>query len=333
MFISLVHLVQNIAMQKHTVSRYLFLQFFLFLAITLSARQDHLLSGNPADPSIEGRWDITVEAEGKKYPSWLEVMHSGQKRLVGHFVGISGSARPISIIHFSNGKIKFTIPPQWEEEDNDLVFEATLQGDILTGTMIAPNGKTYSVTARRAPSLRRSKQPVWGSPIKLFNGKNLDGWEAMGENQWIAEAGILKSPKPGANLVTNKTFTDFKLHIEFRYPKGSNSGIYLRGRYEVQIMDSKGMEPLPGLLGGVYGFISPTEMVAKEAGEWQTYDITLVGRMITLVANGKTIICKQEIPGITGGALDSNEGEPGPLMIQGDHGPVELRNIVLTPAK
>lgn len=325
--------MKNIFVNTQPVLRSLFLPFFLFLITTTSAKTDDFLSGNPADPSIEGRWDITAEAEGKKYPSWLEVMHSGPKRLVGHFVGISGSARPISIIHFSNGKIKFTIPPQWEEEDNDLVFEATLQGDNLTGTMIAPNGKTYSVTARRAPSLRRSKQPVWGSPIKLFNGKNLDGWKAMGENQWVVEGGVLKSPKSGANLVTTKTFTDFKLHIEFRYPKGSNSGIYLRGRYEVQIMDSKGMEPMPGFLGGVYGFISPSEMVAKDAGEWQSYDITLAGRMITLVANGKTIICRQEIPGITGGALDSDEGEPGPLMIQGDHGPVELRNIVLTPAK
>ena len=155
----------------------------------------------------------------------------------------------------------------------------------------------------------------------------------MGENQWVVESGVLKSPKSGANLVSDQSFTDFKLHIEFRYPKGSNSGVYLRGRYEVQIMDSKGQEPLSGLLGGVYGFISPSEQVAKNAGEWQTYDITLVGRMITLVANGKTIICNQEIPGITGGALNSKEGEPGPLLIQGDHGAIEYRNIILTPAK
>jgi hypothetical protein len=155
----------------------------------------------------------------------------------------------------------------------------------------------------------------------------------MGDNQWKAENGILFSPKSGSNLVTDQKFNDFKLHIEFRYPKGSNSGIYLRGRYEVQVMDSKGNEPLSGELGGVYGFIAPSEQVAKNPGEWQSYDITLVGRMITLVANGKTIICNQEIPGITGGALDSNEGDPGPIYLQGDHGPVEYRNITLTPAK
>lgn len=286
-----------------------------------------------AEPSIEGRWDITIDDEGKKFPSWLEVTHSGHKRLVGHYVGITGSARPISIIHFKDGVISFTLPPQWEEEDNDLKFEGKLMGDSLRGTMVAANGKSYPWTGRRAPSLRRTKPPVWGQPIKLFNGKNMDGWKAMGENQWVVEAGVLKSPKSGSNLVTEKKFNDFKLHIEFRYPKGSNSGVYLRGRYEIQITDSKGMETLKDQLGAVYGFISPTEMAAKDPGEWQSYDITLVGRMITVVANGKTVICNQEIPGITGGALDSNEGEPGPLYIQGDHGPIEYRNIVITPAK
>jgi hypothetical protein len=101
----------------------------------------------------------------------------------------------------------------------------------------------------------------------------------------------------------------------------------------VQIEDSKGMEPLKDYLGAIYGFLPPSEMVAKDPGEWQSYDITLVGRMVTVVANGKTIICNQEIPGITGGAMDSNEGNPGPFLLQGDHGPIDFRNIVVTPAK
>lgn len=305
----------------------------LSLLLILITLQSFLLHATPANNSIEGRWDITIDDNGKKYPSWLEITHSGSKRLVGHYVGITGSARPISIIHYKDGVMRFSIPPQWEEEDNDLQFEARLQGDSLTGTLVAANGKTYPWVGRRAPSLRRAQEPKWGQPVKLFNGKNLDGWKALGAaNQWVAENGVLKSPKSGANLVTERKFTDFKLHIEFRYPKGSNSGVYLRGRYELQITDSKGMETLKDQLGAVYGFISPTENVAKDPGEWQSYDVTLVGRMITVVANGKTIICNQEIPGITGGALDSNEGEPGPLYIQGDHGPIEYRNIVITPA-
>jgi hypothetical protein len=284
-------------------------------------------------PGIEGRWDITIHAAEKDLPSWLEVTHSGNHTLVGQFVGVSGSARPISRINFENGKLNFSIPPQWEQGGNDLKVEGTLEEDNLSGTMIMPDGKTITWTAVRAPSLRQEKQPVWGAPVKLFNGQNLDGWQAMGTNQWVAEAGNLKSPKSGANIYTTRTFTNFKLHIEFRYPKESNSGVYLRGRYEVQISDSKGMEPSKGDFGSIYGFICPSEMAAKAPGEWQTYDVTLVGRMLSVVANGKQIICNQEIPGITGGALDSREWQPGPILLQGDHGPIEYRNIIITPAK
>lgn len=283
--------------------------------------------------SIEGRWDMTIDVSGKPSPSWLEVRHSGVRTLVGDYVGIVGSARPISRINFSNGKMSFSIPPQWEKETNDVSFEGELQGDGLKGTMITADGKKYNWSAVRAPSLRRSKAPVWGTPIHIFNGTDLKGWHASGDNQWKAEGGILRSPKSGSNLLTDQVFTDFKLHIEFRYPKESNSGVYLRGRYELQITDSKGLEPVRDQLGAIYGFISPSEMMAKNAGEWQYYDVTLVGRMVTVVANGKTIICNQEIPGITGGAIDSKEGAPGPLFFQGDHGPIEFRNIIVTPAK
>lgn len=323
-------------MRPGNTTRQLFIHLLMPVVLVLfalsTAKANHFDAGSPDSASVEGRWDITINMQGKEAPLWLEVRHSGLHTLVGQFVGTGGSARPISKVNFSGGKISFSIPPQWEE-GSDLSFEGTLQGDNITGTIIFPDGKNYNYTAIRAPSLRRQVEPAWGKPIRLFNGTDLKGWHATGENQWKAENGILRSPKSGSNLVTDQKFTDFKLHIEFRYPKGSNSGVYLRGRYELQIMDSRGSEPLKDLLGAVYGFISPSEMVAKEAGEWQSYDATLVGRMVTVVANGKTIICNQEIPGITGGALDSKEGEPGPLLIQGDHGPVEFRNIVLTPAR
>ncbi len=315
------------------VSRYLGIPL-VSLLIIISATKGHCtpFEKNEASP-IEGRWDITIDIDGKKSPSWLEVRHSGLHTLVGQFVGTSGSARPISKVNFNEGKLSFSIPPQWEPENNDLVVEGTLSGESLSGTMTFSNGKIHNWTGVRAPALRRKSAPLWGKAIVLFDGKNIAEWHTEGDNQWKAENGILRSPKSGSNLITNKTFTDFKLHIEFRYPKESNSGVYLRGRYEVQIMDSKGAEPSSGLLGGLYGFIAPSEMIAKSAGEWQTYDITLIGKMVTVVGNGKMIICNQEIPGITGGALDSNEGEPGPIFLQGDHGPIDYRNIVLTPGK
>lgn len=323
--------------KRHSLISKKMLSFFL-LTFLLTGIISKTIAGNVSDkrtgnPSIEGRWDLTIYADGREEPSWLEVLHSGTHHLVGSFVGSGGSARPISKINFSNGNISFTIPPQWEQEDNDLSFEATFQGDSLKGTMKAADGKIFSWTAQRAPLLKRNNPPVWGKPVKLFNGKNLDGWHASGKNQWKAEDGILRSSQSGSNLMTDKTFTDFKLHIEFRYPKGSNSGVYLRGRYEVQVEDSKGKEPQKDLLGAIYGFIAPNEMVAKAAGEWQSFDITLVGRLVTVVANGKKIICNQVIPGITGGAINSREGEPGPILIQGDHGPVDYRNIVITTAK
>jgi len=317
---------------KH-ITRYILFPIVLILSSVSATKAYDCPFKKPDSVSIEGRWDITIDVDGKKSPSWLEIRHSGLHTLVGQFVGTGGSARPISKVNFIDGKISFSIPPQWEPENNDLSVEGTFDGDNLAGSMTFSNGKKYNWAGKRAPALRSKSEPSWGKPIQLLNRKNLDGWHAMGENQWKAEAGILRSDKSGANLVTDKTFTDFKLHIEFRYPKGSNSGVYLRGRYEVQVIDSKGKEPLKDLLGAVYGFIAPSEMVAKAPGEWQTYDITLVGRMVTIVANGKMVICNQEIPGITGGALDSNEGEPGPLLIQGDHGPVDYRNIVITPAK
>jgi len=298
-----------------------------------------LLSSTIASVSAQndspiGRWDLTVDLGNKLVPSWLEVKLSGMKTLVGYFVADGGSARPISKVNFNDGKISFSIPPQWDDSDKDMVFEAVLKGDKLTGTIISSKGQRQTLVGERAPLLKRTTAVTWGEPIKIFNGLNLDGWHASKKkSQWVAENGIMKCPQSGANIITDQTFNDFKLHIEFRYPEGSNSGVYLRGRYEIQVEDNRGQEPLSTFFGGIYGFITPNEMAAKAPGEWQTYDVTLVGRRVTVVANGKKIITDQIIPGITGGALDSKEGEPGPIMLQGDHGPIEYRNIIITPAK
>jgi len=317
-------------MKKNT-STYLLVTVALFFSLCLI--EPNQATAQLSIPEIEGRWDMTIMVDGKEQPSWLEVVHSGHKRLVGHFVGNGGSARPISQVFYKDGKINFSLPPQWDAADNDLVFEGSLNDGKLSGSMVAANGKSYPWSAVKAPALRPNLKTVWGKQIQLFNGKNLDGWEYRGStNQWVVENGILKSPKAGANLVSVQKFEDFKLHIEFRYAKGSNSGIYLRGRYELQVIDSYGKDPAKDLMGAVYGFISPTEMAAKPAGEWQTYDITLIGRFVSVTLNGKQVICNQEIPGITGGALDSREGEPGPIYFQGDHGgSIEFRNIVITP--
>ena len=306
--------------------------YFLLFTFYFSSANTIAKSSYYESP-LEGRYDLTLQNSGKSYPAWLEVHHSGTRTLVGQYVGQGGSARPISKINFINGVVSFSIPPQWDTASNDLVFEASFQGDSLTGWLTMPDGKKFTLTGVRAPSLRRTSEPVWGEQIKLFDGTDLKGWHTNGPNQWRVEDGNMKSPASGSNIISDQVFNDFKLHIEFRYPKGSNSGVYLRGRYEIQIVDSKGMEASRDYLGAIYGFIAPHEMLAKDAGEWQSYDVTLVGRLVTLAVNGKPVICSQEIPGITGGALNSQEGEPGPIMMQGDHGPIEYRNILITAAK
>jgi hypothetical protein len=290
----------------------------------------------PEPPAVCGRWDLTVQTEQGEYPSWLEVRKSGRATLVGAFVGRFGSARPISRVEFDKGRVHFTVPPQWESRKDDLDFEGKLDGDVIHGETTDDGGKRVTWTGRRAPSLARAKPPTWGEPVELFNGKNLDGWKprsADAKNRWEARDGMLVNAAAGTDLVTERKFNDFQLHAEFRYPAGSNSGVYLRGRYEVQIEDNFGDEPDSHKIGGVYGFLTPSINAAKKPGEWQTLDVTLVGRVVTVALNGERVIDRQTIPGITGGALDSDEGAPGPILLQGDHGPIDFRKVTLTPGE
>lgn len=303
-------------------SRFFSVAFSLILSMVTFAQEGH---------PLEGKWNLTITEDGKEFPSWLEVRHSGTNTMVGRFCYKFGSARPVAEVKIKEKMFSFSIPNQWEPKGIDMQLIGTQEGNELKGTLIYTDGKIYTWTGKPSPELPYTENPKWGKSKKLFNGKDLEGWKAMGENQWVVKDGILTSDKQGANLVSEETFSDFKLSVEFRYPKGSNSGLYLRGRYEVQIADNKGLEPSDIYFGGIYGHLTPNENVAKAAGEWQTYDITLIGRRVTIVANGKTIISNQNIPGMTGGALDNDEAAPGPILIQGDHGPVEFKSIEITP--
>ncbi len=308
----------------------LFISGFIVVSIlgsTIStcARQD-----------IAGRWDLTVGVGDAAYPSWLEITTKDGK-LSGRFVGQFGSARPIKKLSFQDGRVNFSLPVQYEKSKTDMSFEGILSasGDKLTGTTKSEQGFELTWFGVRAPALPKPLHVKWGAPIELFNGKDLAGWKMRspkGPNGWKAVNQIMENDMPSGDILTERQFKDFKLHLEFNCPSKSNSGVYLRGRYEVQIVDSYGQPPESHRLGGLYGFIDPTENAGKPGGEWQTYDITLLGRYVTVVLNGKTIIDDKEIPGITGGALHSRESEPGPLLLQGDHGKVLFRNIVLTPA-
>ncbi len=316
---------------------------FLFTLIGFFSTQAQRVE---SDSPLIGKWDLTINMDDDQienlglfrhgllassgFPGWLEVKLSGFSTLVGYYVGYEGSARPIAEVHYSasDDKYHFTIPPQWMDID-DLYFEFTLKDDKLSGYQML-DGNKLKWTGVRAPSLKRKEPPVWGNPINLLTN-NMDRWIIPANNKFQMIDGVMVNTASGGNLVTNQKFNDFKLSVEFKYPAGSNSGIYLRGRYELQIEDSKGRTDLVSL-GGIYGFIAPSVYAAKKPGEWQTYEITLVGRHVTVVLNGKEVISNRPIPGITGGSLNSNEGEAGPIMIQGDHGPVEFRKFVITPS-
>jgi hypothetical protein len=133
------------------------------------------------------------------------------------------------------------------------------------------------------------------------------------------------------NLRTDREFEDFNLHVEGRVGKGENSGVYLRGIYEVQVEDTFGRAPDSHTMGAVYSRIKPALSAEKATGEWQTMDISLVDRHVTVVLNGKRIINNEPLLGCTGGALWSDVTKPGPIYLQGDHTGMTYRSVVLKP--
>jgi len=282
-----------------------------------------------------GRWDLTLAAPDREYPSWLELRQESGL-LKARMVSRWGNARALPKVDLSNGRLTLVSPKEEEERPDDMVFEGTLIGKRLSGTTTGPDGTPWRWTGERAPTLNRESTPKWGKPLSLFNGKDLAGWRMKGPGTtvWKVENGNLLSPGNGPELIHEAKFEDFKLHVEFNCGANSNSGIYLRGRYEVQVETDSLEEPPSHHMGGVYGFLAASPELPRKPGEWQSFDITLVGRWITVVQNGQTIIDKQEIPGITGGALDSHEELPGPIYLQGsEKGLVAYRSIIITPAK
>ena len=289
-----------------------------------------------SDQSFLGRWDLTLKTPSREYPSWLEItQESGQLKAL--LVSRWGHARPLPKIELSHGQLTFVSPKDEEDRKDDMVFVGTLSGQKLSGTTSGQDGTPWRWTGERAPDLKIRVEPTWGKPTSLFNGKDLSGWRPSDPNAtatWKVENGTLLSPGHGPDLITDAMFEDFKLHVEFNCAPKSNSGVYLRGRYEVQIEDDPVPEGPTMRTGSVYGFLAASPEQPRRPGEWQTYEITLVGRVVTVVQNGQTIIDKQEIPGITGGALDGHEGLPGPIYLQGsEDGHVAFRNITITTGR
>jgi hypothetical protein len=278
-----------------------------------------------------GRWDLTQGEESDSFPSWLELIETAEG-WTGRYVGIWGSARPVPNIAIDGENLEFSLPNQYEGYTVPMVFKGQLAGDSLVGTTNAQDGSVRPWKGVRAPDMVRSGEPVEEGTINLI-GSGLEGWKVRWpatDNNWVEEGGALVNKATGTDILTEALFDDFKLVAEYSYPTGSNSGIYLRGRYEFQVLDDYGQEPSLGSSGAIYGFFVPLVNAVKPFGEVNRVEITLRGRRLTAVLNGQLIHDDVEIPGITGGAADSDEGAPGPILLQGDHGPVTFHKVELT---
>jgi hypothetical protein len=289
-----------------------------------------------ADSDFDGRWDIRVPKEPRARAWWLEVSGAGTPNIKGSFVGFpGGNTDPIPQIAVKDGVLHFSAERGEGQKKVRLEYTARVAGRRLEGDM--HNGSaTLDWTGVRAPEINEHDDGTWkdGKPIALFNGKDVSGWHGMVPNLalgWTVENGALSNQLGANNLVSEQKFWNFKIHVEFKVSEDTNSGIGLRGRYEVQILDDFGKPPDTHGNGALYSRILPTMNASKKPGEWQSCDIRLVGRDVTVVLNDHKIIDRKHIDGLTAIAQNPDEGEPGPIILQGDHRHVEIRKVILTP--
>jgi hypothetical protein len=291
------------------------------------------LSQTQANP-FTGRWDITVTTANVTYPDWMEFVEKDGKFEVRIQPRV-GSVRPATDVKLENSHLTLTLSPASGSRPA-VTWDLRVKDGQLAGTQKREDAVSQ-LAGVRAPELKRTFPKVWTKPEPLFNGKDLTGWEPsdLANNHWVARDGVLLNETRGANIRTSRKFDDFKLHIEYNCPEGGNSGVYLRGRDEIQVeYEPPGTNDKFHGMGSIYGFLAPAVELPRKAGQWESFDVTLVGRYVTVIRNGITIIDNQEIPGITGGALDSDEAQPGPLYIQGDHtGGMKYRNITISVPK
>src|SRR6202171_496509 len=257
----------------------------LMFSMHVYSEQKNSADTTASAQSFLGRWDLTLKTPVRESPSWLEITQE-KGQLKARLVSRWGHARPLPKVEVSNGRITFVSPKEEEGRNDDMVFEGKLAGTTLVGTTTGPDGTPWQWRGEKAPNLKRRTEPKWGEPKQLFNGKDLSGWRPSDPNAtatWKVENGTLVSPGHGPELITDDKFEDFKLHVEFNCAPKSNSGVYLRGRYEVQIEDDPVPEGPTMRTGGVYGFLAASPEQPRRPGEWQTYDITLVGRVVLVV--------------------------------------------------
>jgi hypothetical protein len=296
-----------------------------------------------ADQDFNGRWDITVHTQPRPRAWWAELNGVGSPSPTGKFVSAyAGDMNKIDSITVTNGVLTFIIRRpgggQKQGPPADLIYTARLVNGKLEGDYHVDGQKNPPLqwTGVRAPVINEKDDGTWkeGKPINLFNGKDLTGWKGLNptaEVKWTVQDGILRNAPPTTDIISEQSFWNFKLHCDFRIVEHSNSGIGLRGRYEIQILEDYGKPPQTHGAAALYSRIAPSVNASKPVGEWQSYDIRLVGRTLTVVHNGKKVLDKVEIEGLTAIANNPDEALPGPFIVQGDHSYVEIKSFIVTP--
>ncbi len=290
---------------------------------------------------------------------WLGVEQDGE-RLRASIMWGAGSVVPVESAVIQEGSLVLTRKHEIEIQDaagkksKKTLMEtitAKADADLLQLVTVKERANGTKEESRSFSGVRQPAMPAapdlskvrYQEAIRLFDGKTLKGWYLTDKgavNGWSVKEGLLvnnplqidgKPHRNYGNLRTEQLFLDFNIIVEFRLPENGNSGLYLRGIYEIQVADSFGRQPSAHGMGGLYSRIKPTSNPAKKAGEWQTLEVTLVDRHVTVVLNGEKIIDNQPVAGCTGGALWSDVSRPGPIYLQGDHTGVDYRSLVLRP--
>jgi len=318
---------------------------FLLLALATTA----------AASPFHGRWAFEL-SDGN--PAWLKV-HGDP--VEAELLWSIGQPRPVENARIDDGVLSFLSDRSWQphgDPEQARRITGPFRGEIEEGTLVLTVDQQPKDGGRpETLRLRGTKMPPippapdlgeveFGERVELFNGEDLSGWKLHRANRkkngWRVEDGLLvnRTPKTdhGAygrfgNLVTEREFDDFRLTIEYQLPEGGNSGIYLRGMYEIQVVDGAGQPPKATGPGALYGRITPSENAARPAGEWNRYVLTLVDQHLTVELNGRTVIDNQPVEGCTGGGLSADDTRPGPLLLQGDHTTVRYRDIAIEPVE
>jgi len=301
------------------------------LTIALVTTSSIQPAGAQQNPFL-GRWNLTGTGENSALVYWLDVTQDAGQ-LAGMFLNRGGNPNPLASIKIENGELVFQGAPR--RGGPGPIGHARAQGDKITGS-IDNAGRVVEfvgVHSPKWPPADANAAHQFGTPVELFDGKSMDGWVLVRPDQpWSVTDGVMTNSPPGSNLISKQKFQDYRIHAEYKLAPGSHSGIYVRGRYEMQVVQDDSGKP-PDKLGNmaIYGWVAPLVTANSPADEWQTMEATVVLNKVSATLNGRKVHDNTTLEAITGNAVDANELEPGPIMLVGNDGKLWYRKVTVTP--